>query len=334
MLLSHKTTRRTLEVTLRPSRPSDAPHIIACIRDAYGDTYVKPYLYTEEGILRHEESGELCFSVAETAEGQVAGITAYALSGPFFPGMSEIACQVVRREFSGYGLALPLALHAMERAERLPLTGQYARALGCHLISQKTLKGMGFTACGFLLNVFNKEKFTYRYQNGSYAKIPQSLAVRRQETAALGPLFLPEEWEPLAERTFRRMGVSWERAPAGDFSGPDEWAWESDGVHGALFLWARTCGAEFSRHLAAALQAQAAREDGTVNLFLCLSHPGSAAAYAEARRLGFFVTGLLPCTKDGTYLLLHHPLQVPVRLDGIPCIPEYEPFLGLIRRQL
>lgn len=334
MLLRHKTTLQPLEVTLRPFRPSDAPHIIACIRDAYGDTYVKPYLYTEEGILDHEKNGELCFSVAETPEGRIAGITAYARSGPFFPGMSEIACQVILQEFNGYGLALPLALHAMERAERLPLAGQYSRALGCHLISQKTLKGMGFTACGFLLNVFNKEKFTYRYRNGGYAKVPQSLAVKRQDAADLGPLFLPEEWEPLAEQAFRHLGVSWERAPGGELSGPDEWAWEDDEVHATLYLWAKTCGKEFPAHLAAALQAEAAHKDGTVNLFLSLSRPGSAAAYEEARRLGFFPTAILPCTADGTYLLLHHPLQVPVRLDEIPCIPEYEPFLGQIRRQL
>lgn len=334
MLLSHKTTGKTLEVTLRPARPSDAPQIIACIRDAYGDTYVKPYLYTEEGILLHEERGELCFSVAETAGGDLAGITAYTGAGPSFPGMSEIACQVIRREYNGYGLALPLALYTMERAERLPFTGLYARALGCHLISQKTLKGMGFTACGFLLNVFNKEKFTYRCQNGDYAKIPQSLAVKRQGGRDLGPLFLPAEWEDLASRTFRSLGVSWEKAGAGDLTGPDEWTWEADEAHGTLFLWARTCGEAFSKHMAAALKAQSAREDGTVELFLCLSRPGSAAAYEEARRQGFLVTGILPCTKDGTFLLLHHPLRVPVLLDGIPCIPEYEPFLGQIRRQL
>lgn len=67
--------------------------------------------------------------------------------------MAEIACQVILRVYHGYGLALPLALHSMRRADAQPLTGQFARALGCHKISQKTLKGMGFTACGFLLNV-------------------------------------------------------------------------------------------------------------------------------------------------------------------------------------
>ena len=53
----HNKNGQTLEVELRPYRPGDAPQIIACIRDAYGDTYVKPCLYTEEGIRRHEAEG-------------------------------------------------------------------------------------------------------------------------------------------------------------------------------------------------------------------------------------------------------------------------------------
>ena len=332
MILRHKQSGKALEITLRPFRPADAPQVIACIRDAYGDTYVKPDLYTEEGILRHEARGDLCFSVAETGEGEVAGVTAYALSERF-PGLSEIACQVIRREFSGFGLALPLALHAMERAEALPVTGQYARALGCHLISQKTLRGMGFTACGFLLNVFDKERFTYRFQNGNYAKVPQSLAVKAQGKSGVGPIFLPEEWEDLAASCLRRLGVSWEPAPAGEPAGPDRWDWEMDETHATLTLWARTCGEAFARHLDRAL-AEADRPGGSVNLFLRLSCPGSAGALREARRRGFFVTGLLPCGEGGADLILHHPLRLPVRLEGIPCIPDYEPFLDQIRRQL
>ena len=65
-----------------------------------------------------------------------------------------------------------------------------------------------------------------------------------------------------------------------------------------------------------------------------LSRPGSGAAYEAARRQGFFFTGFLPCCGDGEYMILHHPLQVPVLLDDIPFIPEYEPFMAQIRRSL
>ena len=52
MRLYKKDTNESMLVTLRPFRPEDAPQLIACIRDAYGESYIKPFLYTEEGIFR------------------------------------------------------------------------------------------------------------------------------------------------------------------------------------------------------------------------------------------------------------------------------------------
>ena len=333
MLLHNPVTDDTLELTLRDFRPADAPQVIACIRDAYGDTYVKPFLYTEEGVRSCDERGIMRFSVAETADGVLAGITAYELD-EHFPGMAEIACQVILRAYHGYGLALPLALHSMHRADAQMLTGQFARALGCHKISQKTLKGMGFTACGFLLNVFDKSLFRYHFQNGSYTKVPQSIAVKRQSNDA-SALWLPDELQALGEDTLRALGCTWTLTPAAQQpEREDRWEQERDERHATLSLWARTCGGGFARHLSERLGAVAGLPGQTVNLYLNLSRPGSASAYEAARQLGFFFTGFLPCTADGIYMILHHPLKVSVELDGIPYIPEYAPFVEQIRRQL
>lgn len=335
MQLKHRKTGESREYTLRAAREEDAAQIITCIRDAYGDTYVKPFLYTEEGVRHCETTGEMRFSVAEDASGGIAGVTAYEMDDNF-PGMAEIACQVILQAHNGYGLALPLALHAMGRAEALPLSGQFARALGCHLISQKTLKAMGFTASGFLLNVFDKELFRHRYQNGSYAKIPQSVAVKRQGGRDTGPVWLPEELVPLARTVFQeakiplalRSGET--RAP----SAPGQWGRSEDPRHASLTLWARTIGDDFGTRLSEEAAALADRPGQTVNLYINLSAPGASAAYETARKQGFLFTGLLPCASDGTYMILHNPLRVPVLLDGIPHIPEYAPFMEQIRRQL
>ena len=333
MLLHNKTTGESLEVTLRPFRAEDASQVITCIRDAYGDSYVKPFLYTEEGVLHHDKTGEMRFSIAAAGD-TVIGITGCELSNSF-PGMAEVACQIVRREYNGYGLALPLDLYAMKPAETLPLTGQFARALGCHRISQKTLDGMGFTACGFLLNVFDKEVFLHRFDNGNYAKIPQSVAVKRQGKTDAGSVWLPEELVPLADTMYQKLGLFWKHQAEGSMlSGVSRMERDEALNHATLTLWARTCGEDFAARLASELSAVAGRPGQTVNLYLNLSSPGSGVAYQEARRQGFLFTGFLPCGADGEYIILHHPLQVPVLLDGIPHIPEYAPFMAQIRRQL
>ncbi len=335
MILKNRNTWDERAFTLRPFRTEDAPQIIACITDAYGATYVKPYLYTEQGVLEHEASGALRFSVAETDDGRIAGITAYERS-EHFNGLVEIACQVIVRSCNGYGLALPLALHTMRRAEKLPdTTGLFARALGCHLISQKTLKGMGFTACGFLLNVFDKERFRYHFQNGNYAKIPQSVAVKRCGAEREARVWLPEELRPLGTETLNALGcrpVFFDDAQPP--TGEGVWAAENDERHATLALWNRRCGADFSARLEGFIVPVAERPGQTVNLYLNISTDGCAEAYRLARMRGFIFTGFLPCAADGVYMILHHPLRVPVPLDGIPYIPEYSPFVEQIRRQL
>lgn len=334
MLLQQKDSGKTIDFTLRAARSEDAPKIISCIRDAYGDTYVKPFLYSPEGIIHHQQSGEMCFSVAETPDGDIAGITACEYS-EHFPGLGEIACQVVCREYNGFGLALPLACHSMHQAQLRPLSGQFARALGCHLISQKTLDGMGFTACGFLLNVFDKTRFLHRYQNGDYAKIPQSVAVKRQDKTHGGSIWLPAELQQAARNVYEGLGLPYtlrESDPAP--SHPGRWDEEYNEAHGTLTLWSRQCGSDFASYLDQRLSALSSRPGQTVNLYLNLSLPGCAAAYAAARQMGFLFTGFLPCGGDGEYLILHHPLSLPVNLDNIPHIPQYAPILAQIRRQL
>lgn len=334
MLFYHRSGGSPLEITVRSAREQDAPQIISCIRDAYGETYVKPALYSEGEIVLHSRTGTLRFSVAETGGGRLAGVTACGLP-EHFPGMAEIACQAVRREFGGYGLALPLALHAAERAAALPLTARFARALGCHAVSQKTLRRMGFTACGLLLNVFDRRRLACRLQGGEGPKIPQMVAVRRQKKSDAGALWLPKELVPLAERMYRELGVSWRlRTGSRPLSGSGTWDREEDARHAALTLWARSCGASFEERLTAELKAAAGLPEQTVNLYLNLSCPDSGAAYETAREAGFFFTGFLPCAQDGEYMILHHPLRVATAAEGIPHIPEYVPFLAQIRRSI
>lgn len=334
MLLQHKKNGDWVEFTLRPFQSEDASQLIFCIRDAYGDSYVKTKLYDPATVVQINQAKEMVFSVAVAPDNTVAGITACE-SSPHFPSQGEISCQVIRQQYNGYGLALPLALHAMEQGEQLPLTSQFARALGCHLISQKTLKGMGFTATGFLLHVYDKEKFHFRFPNGDYEKIPQSVAVKAQSKKHAGHIFLPEELVPLAETMYRELGVTWHplqtNSPA---DGCGTWDRSDDTLHATLTLWARNCGTDFESHLSKEMSCVAQRPNQTINLYLNLSSPGCSTAYQTARKLGFFFTGFFPCGADGEYMILHHPLQVPVHVDNIPHIPDYAPFMEQIRRQL
>ncbi len=333
MKLTNHITGETLEMTFRPLCPADIPEAINCIREAYGDTYVKPYLYTEEGFLAHSFHGNLSFSVAQAPDGALGGIIAHETS-PLFPGQAEIACQVIHRSASGYGLALPLALYQLRQAEKEMFSSYFARALGCHVISQKTLAGMGFTHCGFLPSVFDKTQFHTLYQTGRNLKISQTVAARRGTKSDAGPLSLPDRLVPLARLVYDGMGMSW-RLRGTVLLPPGEGRWEQteDLRHKVLTLWARQLGDGFAQALSARIAPVRDRPLQAVNLFLNLSSPGAAQAVQMAQAQGFLATGFLPGGQDGEYLILHHPLNTPFDVDQIPYLSDYKPFAAEIRRQ-
>lgn len=320
---------------IRDFIPDDADGVIKCIRDAYGESYVKSFLYDRDEILRLDSENAMRFSVALTENGEIAGITAFERDEHFL-GMGEIACQVIRREYNGHGLAIELALHAMRRAEKEKFTAQFARALGCHLISQKTLKRMGFTACGFMLNVFDKELFLHRFQNGDYAKIPQSVAVKKQTKRSAGRIWLPYELLKLGRSVYSEMGVDAdfciEAVPPA--TGESILDFDNDSRHNTLSVWVRSCGTD----IGAVLDKETAKlsdiKGQSIQLYINVSKAGGAKAYSSARERGFFFTGFLPCCLDGDYLIMHNSMNLPVTLEEIPHIPEYQPFIDEIRRQL
>ncbi len=333
MLLTNHKTGASANFHIRPIRLDDIPDAIACVRDAYQDTYVKPYLYTGEGFLKHIENGGLCFSVAEAEDGRLAGIIAHEVSG-FFPGLAEIACEIILHEFSGYGLAAPLALYQLSRIEPGPYKGYFARALGCHKISQKTLSIMGFTHCGFLLSVFDRDKLLTHYHKNENPKISQAVSVKRGTKRDAGILYIPGRLAPLAETLYRSLGRTYKlsddvpSAPAESII-----ALEDDTTHNTLLIRAAQVGAGFGMELAALVNSVAGRPLQTVNLLLNMNDPGSVKAYRAAGEQGFLFTGFLPGMSDGEYIILHDPLDVPFDVDKIPYIPEFEPYAAEIRRQ-
>ncbi len=334
MILQHQGKQETLCVRFRDFEPKDAPAVIACIRDAYGDGYIKPYLYDEQEVASHDAQGILTFALAETDAGDIAGMTAAEVS-EHFPQQVEIACQVVRRMYSGYGLALPLASYQMRAAEANRPAALFARALGCHLISQKTLDAMGFTHCGFLLSVFSKELFTHHYENGAYLKISQSVAVKRVSKRHVGQIWIPQHLLPLATQMYDSLGLPF--TPTHrifPLSGEGRWDWEWNGAHHTLTLWVRRCGTQFATKLRRCLEKIGGHPLATVNLYLNQSDLSAGSAWEIARKCGFLFTGFLPCGGAGEYLILHWPGAVPVCMNTIPYIAAYEPYAAEIRRQL
>lgn len=336
MLFTNKKTGNTLSLTFRPFQEEDCPQIIACFRDAYGDSYIKPFVYTPEGIIEHHNSGELQFYVAQTEEGEIISIIASEIS-PFFPGLIETASQITRHEYAGYHLAAPMVAYQMEQARALrPEYSNMAHPLCTYSISQKTVKTVGYTACGFLLHTFQKDKFHQNSAIQDFEKLSLTVAIKAAETYGLQEeLWVPPELQPIAKTMYENLGVSCTFSQKEDtLLNQGEYTEMFDETHRTLTLQVKKGGEDLPSFLSQHLEKMRQMDSiATISLYLNAKDFSCIYAYEEARNQGFFFQGFLPCGFSEDYVILHHPLSLNFCIDEIPMIAEYKPFAAVIRRQ-
>lgn len=89
--------KETLSVWLREYRVGDEQGIIDCIRDEYGNSYVKAQWYRKTAIWENAVTGRDIFIVAQLPNGEIAATTALVRTQPQNAAVYEIAAQVVKK---------------------------------------------------------------------------------------------------------------------------------------------------------------------------------------------------------------------------------------------
>lgn len=94
-------------------RPGDAPGMVECYREAYGDGFPMRYVYDPRAIIEKNSQGELFTLVVRTPEGRVAGC-----AGLFPANRAEMIYEagqlIVRKEFRGTHLGRSLRVACLE----------------------------------------------------------------------------------------------------------------------------------------------------------------------------------------------------------------------------
>lgn len=345
MIMTNQKTGQTLSLHFRPFQEKDCQQIISCFQDAYGDSYIKPFVYTSEGIIAHQKSGELQFYVAETEDGEIISMIASELSSDF-SGFVETASQVTRHEYAGFRLAAPMVAYELQQSLKMrPTHSHMAHPLCTYSISQKTVKTVGYTACGFLLHQFHKDKFHQNSAIQDFEKLSLTVAVKPAECyKSEGSLWIPEELQDLGEMVYNNLGVAFslskeEKDSGGSFGKnlrkQGNYTESVDETHKTLTLQVKQGGEDFSSWLSQQIQKMSKTHPlATVNLYINVKDASCVSLYKEAKQQGFFFQGFLPCGFQEDYLILHHPLSLVFSIDEIPMIEEYKPFAQEIRRQL
>lgn len=324
-----------LSLRLRPYRPGDEEGMIACIRDEYGETYFKTALYDPGYIRMEAEEGVITFLVAETEKDGIAGMM---ILKQFLPveTMCEIASQIFRKKYRGYGLAMSFFQYGMEILLSKSYSAAFCLPVVFHDVTQRLLYRLGLRATGFMLNVFDMDGITHSYQNGRNGKHSQGIQVRAVEKKDAGVLYLPEEHRLFCELIYDRLEVKYRMA--------EEMPEEPDGLPERSIVVCKNderqhsmeiripqVGADLKEQLRMVHSRYPLEGKQTANILLNCNDLHAVWAYDLLKKEGYFFTGLKPLCSDMEFMVLHHPGKVKIYFSDYVVSEEFARLLRYIR---
>ncbi|MCM1185759.1 MAG: hypothetical protein NC251_04705 [Lachnoclostridium sp.] len=327
---------RILTVTLRQYLMGDEEGMIACIRDEYGETYFKRGFYCPEYIQKESKSGHITFLVAETKSGEIAGIL---ILKEFYPEetMCEVASEIFRKKYRGYGLAMPFFEYGMEILLSRSYSAAFCLPVLFHDVTQRLLGRLGLHACGFVLNVFDMDKITHSYHNGKNTKHSQGVQIRMTGKQNAGIVYAPQEHRAYCYRIYDRLGAGCQLATGRRTKGENlplasDIGYCNDSVQSSLEIYVYGIGADLPTAICELHKKYPLSGRQTANIFLNCSDAYAPWAYEELTKLGYFFTGLKPLCSEKEYMILHHPGEVRIYFEDYAVDEEFAPLLAYVRR--
>lgn len=304
-------------------RPGDAPGMVECYRETYGDSFPMRYVYDAQAIVERNGPGGQYTLVARTPQGRVAGCA--GLSPVDREGMIYEAVQLqVRKEFRGEHLGVTLNDACLkELPVVMGLRVVQVEAVCSTPISQKITLKAGLVPTGLELDVLpgpDGRRVSLLYMVKVFEDRPHTLflpaAYMDFVLASCGRLGLERGFDVGVAPTEARGVVELERL---DFAG-------------LLRCKVRRVGRDFAAWLDDVLR----KEKGSiVQVQVDLSQKSAPWAIDLLAEKGFFLGGHLPLGLGGDALMLQRLPFVPdeAAIQLAPGAPEEVRAVVLADRQ-
>ena len=298
--------------------------MIACIRDEYGSTYFKRNFYLPEQIRKEAHSGHITFLVAETLSGEIACMLILKEFAPE-ETMCEIASNICRKQYRGYGLAKPFFEYAMDIVKSRHYSAAFCLPVLFHDITQKLLYRLGLRATGFVMNVFDMERITHSYQHGRNKKHSQGIQIMALEKREAGALYLPAEHVEVCQKVYDSLGVAYRirEGHLGKLPARSKIQTKQDMLQSSLEIRIHKVGADLPERIEK-LHAQYPLEGRqTANIFLNSNDRNAVWAYRRLIEKGYFFTGFKPLCSSREYMVLHNAGEVQIYFQDYVLTGEF-----------
>lgn len=308
----------------------DRNDIIACLRSAFGDSYIKKDMYFPERIEAMQRSGDISLYLA------ISGNDAAGVMGRkqvrMFPGTAELCTLAVKPQYSGAGLGETLIRHAFEIVKGTDAVSVFSYPIASHFRAQSCIAKLGFVCCGFLPSVFSTELFDNGIKKHQNPKDSLTVVAFDLKKSDAGTLYLIKEYHPLAASTYAELGA--DCSLCDDMTPPEAgttgYTYRFDDTHKTLYINIDSIGNDFT---AVAEDITSHRETPYFTAELCLNISDKAAVWAaEAlEKRGFFFTGFHPLCDDREYCIYHYSGNVSFDIDDLDYLEGQKKFADCIR---
>lgn len=342
MQVHHRETGERLEISFRTLADRDAEGVIECIRDEYGETYFKRDFYNPEFIREEHREGIITFLVAVTDMDDVAGVM---ILKKFFPYecMIEIATQIFKKKYRGYGLAEHMFDYGMTLLREMPCSAVYSLPVTFHAISQRLLRMRGLIGCGFIFSVFDMEKIQQSYGKPRNIKHSQGIQILAKDKTNAGTLYIPSEQKGFTGWLYKKLGVTFRLADV-----PEDRAWNAgdctgicgnrsesnphaacqvmktiDWVQSSAAITIYRTGGGLKDYVDTILEEYGGLVNFTINAFLNVNDPGAVDAYFLLKEKGFFFAGFKPLCSENEFMVMHNPLGVSINFVDYVLTEEF-----------
>lgn len=319
MQLYHKKNGECLKISFRTLEDRDVDGVIACIRDEYGDTYFKRDFYNPNFIREEHREGMITFLVAVTDMEEVAGVM---ILKSFLPNefMIEIATQIFKKKYRGYGLAAHMFDYGMDLLQGMTCSAVYSLPVTFHDISQRLLRMKGLIGCGFIFSVLDMGKIQQSYGKCRNLKHSQGIQILAKDKTHAGILHIPSEQKGFTGWLYKKLGTTFCLADAqeamdvrtGNRDGSCKVMKTIDWVQSSAAITIYRTGDGLVEYMESLLEEYKNLPGFTLNVFLNVNDPGAVAAYYLLKEKGFFFAGFKPLCSENEFMVMHNPLDVPI----------------------
>lgn len=346
ILVLENREKQSITVRLRLFRAGDENGMIACVRDEYGDTYFKSGFYDPKYLRKEAEEGVITFLIAETDEDGIIGMM---ILKEFYPkeSMCEIASQIFRKKYRGYGLAMPFFEYGMGILLSRNYSAAFCLPVLFHDVTQRLLYRLGMRATGLVMNVFDMDHIIHSYNNGRNRKHSQGIQIRAVGKRDAGTLYLPEEHYGFCRDIYASLGAVFTIAAADIRRLPDddnhetddqtqrlpvytEMEYANDDLQHSLTIDIRRAGRDLVKRITKLHTRYPLQGKQTAVIFLNCNDPGAVWAYEVLQEMGYFFTGLKPLCSEREYIVLHHEGEVEIFFEDYWLSGEFANLIGYV----